>query len=136
MVREEQDKGGGDALWAALLLLPLEGRCGQWLLCATRRAEAAPSWGPKSLFPLLPLLPSLSLRFQYNFQLTSMSIEQVGQPDCWPITGNHSAPQLSAQGEGGRECEGVRPSLQVGRGSGFRWVMLQPQGGTRVGEQG
>lgn len=75
------------------------------------QAEAAPSWDPKSLLPVLPTLSSPSLRFQYNFQLTSMSIEQVGQPDCWPITGNHSAPQLSAQGEGGRECEGAGTQL-------------------------
>ena len=48
-----------------------------------------------------------------------MSIEQVGQSDCWPITGNHSAPQLSAQGEGGKEEGNVREqacSLQAGKG--------------------
>lgn len=63
-------------------------------------AEAAPSWDPKP--PLLALhpLPSPSPRFQYNFQLTSMSIEQVGRLDCWPITGNHSASQLSPPGRG------------------------------------
>ena len=104
---------------------PGKGRCGWWLLCPTRRAEAAPSWGPKSLLPLLPTLPSPSLRFQCNFQLTSMSIEQVGQPDCWPITGNHS-PQLRAQGEGGREGGNVReqtPSLQAGKGL---WLCVGP----------
>lgn len=69
----------------------------------------------------LPPLPSPSLRFQCNFQLTSMSIEQVGQPGCWPITGNHSAPQLSSQGEGGRGGANVReqtPSSQAEKGLG------------------
>lgn len=111
-----------------------------WLLFLTHRAEAAPSWGPKSLLPLLLTRPSPSLRFQYNFQLTSMSIEQVGQPDCWPITGNHSAPQLSAQGEkGGREGGNGReraPSLQAGKQFGFSRGALQCLGGTGVGEQG
>lgn len=111
-----------------------------WPLWLTHRAEAAPSGGPKSLLPSLPTRPSPSLRFQYNFQLTSMSIEQVGQPDCWPITGNHSAPQLSAQGEkGGREGGIGRepaPSLQAGKRSGFSRGVLQPLGGTGVGEQG
>lgn len=111
------------------------------LLCLTHRAEAAPNWGPKSLLPLLPTLPSPSLRFQYNFQLTSMSIEQVGQPDCWPITGNHSAPQLSAQGEKGGQAAGGDgsepvPSLQAGKRVGFSGGVQQPLGGTGGGAGG
>lgn len=81
-------------------------------------AEAAPSWDPKLLLLALHPLPSPSLRFQYNFQLTSMSIEQVGRLDCWPITGNHSAPQLSPpSGKGGWGMEREQASnLQAGKG--------------------
>lgn len=104
-----------------------------WLLCVTHRAEAAPSWGPKSLLLGLPTVASPALRFQYNFQLTSMSIEQVGQPDCWPITGNHSAPQLSARGvKGGRERTGES------RLAGWEavWLQLRSAAALRgVGEQ-
>lgn len=70
---------------------------------------------PPCSLPPSPL-PSPSLRFQYNFQLTSMSIEQVGQPDCWPITGNHSAPQLSPGGYGGEGPREQASSLQSGKG--------------------
>lgn len=83
-------------------------------------AEAAPSWDPKP--PLLALhpLPSPSLRFQYNFQLTSMSIEQVGRLDCRPITGNHSAPpQLSPPGRGAGGQRGSRLRM-CRQGRGFR----------------
>lgn len=89
---------------------------------------------------MLPTIPSPSLRFQYNFQLTSMSIEQVGQPDCWPITGNHSAPQLSAQGEGGREegkgCEGAGTQLAGWEGALASVGACSSQGGTGIGELG
>lgn len=45
-----------------------------------------------------------------------MSIEQVGSLDCWPITGNHSAPQLSPPGRGGGLQEREQLSgLQAGK---------------------
>lgn len=82
-------------------------------------SEAAPSWDPEP--PLLALhpLPSPSLRFQYNFQLTSMSIEQVGRLDCRPITGNHLAPpQLSppGRGAGGRSESRLPMDVRAGKG--------------------
>lgn len=57
---KEQNEGGGEALWVAFLLLPIEGRRGWWLLYPTHRAEATLSWGPKSLLSSLPILPSFS----------------------------------------------------------------------------
>lgn len=120
MAEEKEHNGrGSEALCAAFLLLPKGGGGGFSLSPTELRLHPAGAQRASSL--CFPTRPSPSLRFQYNFQLTSMSIEQVGQPDCWPITGNHSAPQLSAQGEeGGREWEGAGAQL-----AGWKAVWLQ-----------
>lgn len=119
---------------------PEKGDVVGWLHCPTTqlRLHLAGTQRLSSLCSPTPL-PSQLLRFQYNFQLTSMSIEQVGQPDCWPITGNHSAPQLSAQGEGEGEGGNLReqaPSLQPGTELQAFRGMPQPLGRAGVRKQG
>lgn len=118
--KEQNEEGQEDCFHAA----SQKGEMGQVApLSHRQRLHPAGAYRASSLgSPPSPPLPSQSLRFQCNFQLTSMSIEQVGPPDCWPITGNHSAPQLSSQGEGGREGgnarEQARPAHRLRRGLG------------------